>query len=83
MMVNTCGAALAITAIVLYTIDLTNYFSFYWMCQDGYYGYDYNDGYGYDRQSYRHATAPSIQDIKQRYLKKCEDMKQIAVVSSP
>ncbi|XP_071253621.1 transmembrane protein 176B-like [Salvelinus alpinus] len=70
VLMNLSGAALAITGIVLYAIDLAHY-KFWWICNDD--NYNWRDDY-YGGQV---AKPPSYSE-RDRLLAKCKDAKQIA-----
>lgn len=72
MFMNLSGAALAMTGIVLYAVDLANY-NFWWICND--------DNYNW-RDDYYQVTKPPSDPERDRLLAKCKDAKQIAQVSA-
>lgn len=72
MLMNLSGAALAITGIVLYAVDLANY-NFWWICND--------DNYNW-RDDYYQVTKPPSDPERDRLLAKCKDAKQIALMSA-
>lgn len=71
---NLSGAALAITGIVLYAVDLANY-HFWWICNDDHYNWR-DDYYG------GQVTKPPSDPERDILLAKCKDAKQIAQVSA-
>ncbi|XP_070958705.1 membrane-spanning 4-domains subfamily A member 5-like [Oncorhynchus clarkii lewisi] len=70
VLMNLSGAALAITGIVLYAVDLANY-HFWWICNDDHYNWR-DDYYG------GQVTKPPSDPERDRLLAKCKDAKQIA-----